>query len=186
MEWSLSAPTDDLLPVWIVDGVPVYTIREIPPMDLARAAATDLGKKRSQLERCTRLATIFPNFLVDRKLSLFFYQKARMFDAELNVRGSLIQKISSAQVPHSPRPPDNSGKLYFLLVPVVTTERCVEKQTTVNSIRAITENRIMTKRFSKGKINSEYRVFNYFYFVQCKKVVYLYLSRDGQAVLFKE
>lgn len=53
---------------------------------LALAAAMDLGNKRSQLQLCTRLATIYHNFLKDRELSLFFYQKARGFAAELNVR----------------------------------------------------------------------------------------------------
>ncbi|XP_037614448.1 SH3 domain and tetratricopeptide repeat-containing protein 1 [Sebastes umbrosus] len=53
---------------------------------LALAAAMDLGNKKSQLQLCTRLATIYHNFLVDRELSLFFYQKARAFAAELNVR----------------------------------------------------------------------------------------------------
>lgn len=53
---------------------------------LALAAAMDLGNKRSQLQLCTRLATIYHNFLLDRELSLFFYQKARRFAAELNVR----------------------------------------------------------------------------------------------------
>ncbi|KAM4536714.1 SH3 domain and tetratricopeptide repeat-containing protein 1 [Odontesthes bonariensis] len=53
---------------------------------LALAAAMDLGNKRSQLLLCTRLATIYHNFLKDRELSLFFYQKARGFAAELNVR----------------------------------------------------------------------------------------------------
>ncbi|XP_070710422.1 SH3 domain and tetratricopeptide repeat-containing protein 1 [Pempheris klunzingeri] len=53
---------------------------------LALAAAMDLGNKRCQLQLCTRLATIYHNFLIDRELSLFFYQKARGFAAELNVR----------------------------------------------------------------------------------------------------
>ncbi|KAJ8416461.1 hypothetical protein AAFF_G00357490 [Aldrovandia affinis] len=53
---------------------------------LALAAAMDLGNKRSQLKLCTRLATIYHNFLVNRELSLFFYQKARTFATELNVR----------------------------------------------------------------------------------------------------
>ncbi|GAA6230995.1 SH3 domain and tetratricopeptide repeat-containing protein 1-like [Lates japonicus] len=53
---------------------------------LALAAAMDLGNKRSQLQLCTRLATIYHNFLIDRELSLFFYQRARGFAAELNVR----------------------------------------------------------------------------------------------------
>uniref|UniRef100_A0A8D3E2X6 SH3 domain-containing protein n=1 Tax=Scophthalmus maximus TaxID=52904 RepID=A0A8D3E2X6_SCOMX len=53
---------------------------------LALAAAMDLGNKRSQLELCTRLATIYHNFLIDRELSLFFYQTARGLAAELNVR----------------------------------------------------------------------------------------------------
>ncbi|KAF3697462.1 SH3 domain and tetratricopeptide repeat-containing protein 1 [Channa argus] len=54
---------------------------------LALAAAMDLGNKRSQLQLCTRLATIYHNFLKDRELSLFFYQKARGFAAELNMAG---------------------------------------------------------------------------------------------------
>ncbi|XP_028823117.1 SH3 domain and tetratricopeptide repeat-containing protein 1 isoform X2 [Denticeps clupeoides] len=53
---------------------------------LALAAAMDLGNKKSQLDLCTRLATIYHNFLVDRELSLFFYQRARGFAADLNVR----------------------------------------------------------------------------------------------------
>ncbi|XP_073331059.1 SH3 domain and tetratricopeptide repeat-containing protein 1 isoform X2 [Pagrus major] len=53
---------------------------------LALAASMDLGNKRSQLQLCTRLATIYHNFLIDRELSLFFYQKARGLAAELNVR----------------------------------------------------------------------------------------------------
>ncbi|MBN3316034.1 S3TC1 protein, partial [Atractosteus spatula] len=53
---------------------------------LALAAAMDLGNKKSQLKLCTRLATIYHNFLVNRELSLFFYQKARVFAADLNVR----------------------------------------------------------------------------------------------------
>ncbi|XP_010751322.2 SH3 domain and tetratricopeptide repeat-containing protein 1 isoform X1 [Larimichthys crocea] len=53
---------------------------------LALAAAMDLGNKKSQLQLCTRLATIYHNFLTDRELSLFFYQKARGFAAELNMR----------------------------------------------------------------------------------------------------
>ncbi|KAM9425754.1 SH3 domain and tetratricopeptide repeat-containing protein 1 [Pholidichthys leucotaenia] len=53
---------------------------------LALAAAMDLGNKRSQLELCTRLATIYHNFLMDRELSLFFYQRARVFATELSVR----------------------------------------------------------------------------------------------------
>ncbi|XP_059211113.1 SH3 domain and tetratricopeptide repeat-containing protein 1 [Centropristis striata] len=66
---------------------------------LALAAAMDLGNKRSQLQLCTRLATIYHNFLTDRELSLFFYQKARAFAAELNVRRINIapdQQYSSA------------------------------------------------------------------------------------------
>lgn len=53
---------------------------------LALAAAMDLGNKKSQLHLCTQLATIYHNFLVDRELSLFFYQKARGFAADLNIR----------------------------------------------------------------------------------------------------
>ncbi|XP_064424080.1 SH3 domain and tetratricopeptide repeat-containing protein 1 [Latimeria chalumnae] len=53
---------------------------------LALAAAMDLGNKKAQLKICTRLATIYHNFLVDREMSLFFYQKARAFATDLNVR----------------------------------------------------------------------------------------------------
>ncbi|MEE6462562.1 hypothetical protein FKM82_001638 [Ascaphus truei] len=53
---------------------------------LALAAAMDLGNKKSQLKIYTRLAIIYHNYLVDREKSLFFYQKARTFAAELNVR----------------------------------------------------------------------------------------------------
>ncbi|XP_048384851.1 SH3 domain and tetratricopeptide repeat-containing protein 1 isoform X3 [Stegostoma tigrinum] len=53
---------------------------------LALAAAMDLGSKKSQLKICTRLATIYHNFLVDREMSLYFYQKARKFANELNIR----------------------------------------------------------------------------------------------------
>uniref|UniRef100_A0A8C4ZCA8 SH3 domain and tetratricopeptide repeats 1 n=1 Tax=Gadus morhua TaxID=8049 RepID=A0A8C4ZCA8_GADMO len=53
---------------------------------LALAAAMDLGNKRAQLRLCTRLATIYHNYLVDRQLSLCFYQRARAFATELNVR----------------------------------------------------------------------------------------------------
>ncbi|XP_007248071.3 SH3 domain and tetratricopeptide repeat-containing protein 1 isoform X1 [Astyanax mexicanus] len=53
---------------------------------LALAAAVDLGNKKSQLELCTRLATIYHNFLMDRDLSLQFYQRARAFASDLNIR----------------------------------------------------------------------------------------------------
>ncbi|KAM8808816.1 SH3 domain and tetratricopeptide repeat-containing protein 1 [Eudromia elegans] len=53
---------------------------------LALAAAMDLGNKKAQLKIYTRLAVIYHNFLVDREMSLFFYQKARAFATELNVR----------------------------------------------------------------------------------------------------
>uniref|UniRef100_A0A2K6R349 SH3 domain and tetratricopeptide repeats 1 n=1 Tax=Rhinopithecus roxellana TaxID=61622 RepID=A0A2K6R349_RHIRO len=53
---------------------------------LALAAAMDLGNKKAQLKIYTRLATIYHNFLLDREKSLFFYQKARTFATELNVR----------------------------------------------------------------------------------------------------
>ncbi|KAM9827337.1 SH3 domain and tetratricopeptide repeat-containing protein 1 [Neosynchiropus ocellatus] len=53
---------------------------------LALAAAMDVGNKKSQMILCTRLATIYHNFLVDRELSLYFYQKARGFAAELNMK----------------------------------------------------------------------------------------------------
>ncbi|XP_048455739.1 SH3 domain and tetratricopeptide repeat-containing protein 1 isoform X2 [Rhincodon typus] len=53
---------------------------------LALAAAVDLGSKKFQLKICTRLATIYHNFLVDREMSLYFYQKARKFANELNIR----------------------------------------------------------------------------------------------------
>ncbi|XP_042324116.1 SH3 domain and tetratricopeptide repeat-containing protein 1 isoform X3 [Sceloporus undulatus] len=54
--------------------------------NLALAAAMDLGNKKAQLKIYTRLAIIFHNFLVDREMSLFFYQKARTFATELNIR----------------------------------------------------------------------------------------------------
>ncbi|KAM4781585.1 SH3 domain and tetratricopeptide repeat-containing protein 1 isoform 1-T2 [Cyanocitta cristata] len=53
---------------------------------LALAAAMDLGNKKAQLKIYTRLAVIYHNFLVDREMSLFCYQKARTFATELNVR----------------------------------------------------------------------------------------------------
>ncbi|XP_032109949.1 SH3 domain and tetratricopeptide repeat-containing protein 1 isoform X1 [Sapajus apella] len=53
---------------------------------LALAAAVDLGNKKAQLKIYTRLATIYHNFLLDREKSLFFYQKARTFATELNIR----------------------------------------------------------------------------------------------------
>lgn len=53
---------------------------------LALAAAVDLGHKKAQLKIYTRLATIYHNFLMDREMSLFFYQKARTFASELNLR----------------------------------------------------------------------------------------------------
>lgn len=54
--------------------------------NLALAAAMDLGNKKAQLKIYTRLAIIYHNFLVDREMSLFFYQKARAFATELNIR----------------------------------------------------------------------------------------------------
>ncbi|XP_075116445.1 SH3 domain and tetratricopeptide repeat-containing protein 1 [Leptodactylus fuscus] len=53
---------------------------------LALAAAMDLGNKKSQLRIYTQLAVIYHNFLVDREKSLYYYQKARTFATELNVR----------------------------------------------------------------------------------------------------
>nr|XP_058923699.1 SH3 domain and tetratricopeptide repeat-containing protein 1 [Kogia breviceps] len=53
---------------------------------LALAAAVDLGNKKAQMKIYTRLAAIYHNFLLDREKSLFFYQKARTFATELNVR----------------------------------------------------------------------------------------------------
>ncbi|KAM4053708.1 SH3 domain and tetratricopeptide repeat-containing protein 1 isoform 2-T2 [Anomaloglossus baeobatrachus] len=53
---------------------------------LALAAAMDLGNKKSQLKIYTRLAVIYHNFLVDREKSLYYYQKARTFATDLNVR----------------------------------------------------------------------------------------------------
>lgn len=53
---------------------------------LALAAAVDLGNKKAQMKIYTRLATIYHNFLLDREKSLFFYQKARTFASELNIR----------------------------------------------------------------------------------------------------
>nr|XP_042711459.1 SH3 domain and tetratricopeptide repeat-containing protein 1 isoform X8 [Chrysemys picta bellii] len=53
---------------------------------LALAAAMDLGNKKAQLKIYTRLAIIYHNFLMDREMSLFFYQRARTFATELNIR----------------------------------------------------------------------------------------------------
>uniref|UniRef100_I3N7H4 SH3 domain and tetratricopeptide repeats 1 n=1 Tax=Ictidomys tridecemlineatus TaxID=43179 RepID=I3N7H4_ICTTR len=53
---------------------------------LALAAAVDLGHKKAQLKIYSRLATIYHHFLMDREMSLFFYQKARTFASELNTR----------------------------------------------------------------------------------------------------
>ncbi|XP_039191805.1 SH3 domain and tetratricopeptide repeat-containing protein 1 isoform X1 [Crotalus tigris] len=53
--------------------------------NLALAAAMDLGNKKAQLKIYTRLAIIYHNFLIDREMSLFFYQKARTFATELNI-----------------------------------------------------------------------------------------------------
>nr|XP_061815980.1 SH3 domain and tetratricopeptide repeat-containing protein 1-like isoform X1 [Nerophis lumbriciformis] len=53
---------------------------------LALAAAMDVGNKRCQLTLCTRLATIYHNFLMDRNLSLYFYKKARGLAADLNMK----------------------------------------------------------------------------------------------------
>lgn len=53
---------------------------------LALAAAVDLGNKKAQMKIYTRLAAIYHNFLLDREKSLFFYQKARTFATELNIR----------------------------------------------------------------------------------------------------
>uniref|UniRef100_A0A7M4E525 SH3 domain and tetratricopeptide repeats 1 n=1 Tax=Crocodylus porosus TaxID=8502 RepID=A0A7M4E525_CROPO len=63
---------------------------------LALAAAMDLGNKKAQLKIYTRLAIIYHHFLVDREMSLFFYQKARTFATELNVR-----RINLAPDPYS-------------------------------------------------------------------------------------
>ncbi|GLD66657.1 SH3 domain and tetratricopeptide repeat-containing protein 1-like protein, partial [Lates japonicus] len=63
---------------------------------LALAAAMDLGNKRSQLQLCTRLATIYHNFLIDRELSLFFYQRARGFAAELNGTAPHVSSLCPA------------------------------------------------------------------------------------------
>ncbi|XP_049608312.1 LOW QUALITY PROTEIN: SH3 domain and tetratricopeptide repeat-containing protein 1 [Syngnathus scovelli] len=52
----------------------------------ALAAAMDVGNKKWQLVLCTRLATLYHNFLMDRQLSLSFYKRSRGLAAELNVR----------------------------------------------------------------------------------------------------
>ncbi|XP_036777217.2 SH3 domain and tetratricopeptide repeat-containing protein 1 isoform X3 [Manis pentadactyla] len=57
---------------------------------LALAAAVDLGNKKAQMKIYTRLATIYHNFLLDREKSLFFYQKARTFATELNIRRATL------------------------------------------------------------------------------------------------
>ncbi|XP_035874282.1 SH3 domain and tetratricopeptide repeat-containing protein 1 isoform X1 [Phyllostomus discolor] len=53
---------------------------------LALAAAVDLGHRKAQMKIYSRLATIYHHFLLDREKSLFFYQRARAFASELNVR----------------------------------------------------------------------------------------------------
>ncbi|XP_077157896.1 SH3 domain and tetratricopeptide repeat-containing protein 1 isoform X2 [Paroedura picta] len=53
--------------------------------NLALAAAMELGNKKAQLKIYTRLAIIYHNFLVDREVSLSYYQKARAFATELNI-----------------------------------------------------------------------------------------------------
>ncbi|XP_007456961.1 PREDICTED: SH3 domain and tetratricopeptide repeat-containing protein 1 [Lipotes vexillifer] len=53
---------------------------------LALAAAVDLGNKKAQMKIYARLAAVYHNFLLDREKSLFFYQKARTFATELNIR----------------------------------------------------------------------------------------------------
>ncbi|XP_040093563.1 SH3 domain and tetratricopeptide repeat-containing protein 1 isoform X2 [Oryx dammah] len=58
---------------------------------LALAAAMDLGSKRAQMKLCARLASVYHHSLLDREMSLFFYQKARAFATELSVRrGHLV------------------------------------------------------------------------------------------------
>ncbi|XP_072870409.1 SH3 domain and tetratricopeptide repeat-containing protein 1-like [Chlorocebus sabaeus] len=59
---------------------------------LALAAAVDLGNK-AQLKIYTWPATISHNFLLDCEKSLFFYQKARTFATELNVRRVNLQPL---------------------------------------------------------------------------------------------
>uniref|UniRef100_A0A8C3X9S0 SH3 domain and tetratricopeptide repeats 1 n=1 Tax=Catagonus wagneri TaxID=51154 RepID=A0A8C3X9S0_9CETA len=55
---------------------------------LALAAAVDLGNKKAQMKIYARLAAVYHTSLLDRERSLFFYQKARTFATELNVRRS--------------------------------------------------------------------------------------------------
>lgn len=60
----------------------------------------DLGNKKAQMKIYARLATIYHNFLRDREKSLFFYQKARTFAAELNLRrGSLAPQRCWGRAP---------------------------------------------------------------------------------------
>uniref|UniRef100_A0A8C5LKU1 SH3 domain and tetratricopeptide repeats 1 n=1 Tax=Leptobrachium leishanense TaxID=445787 RepID=A0A8C5LKU1_9ANUR len=54
--------------------------------NLALAAAVDLANKKTQLKIYTRLAIIYHNYLIDREKSLYFYQKARTFASELNIK----------------------------------------------------------------------------------------------------
>nr|XP_031540617.1 SH3 domain and tetratricopeptide repeat-containing protein 1 [Vicugna pacos] len=77
--------------VYLVLGdIIFYDLKD--PMDaagyyqLALAAAVDLGNKKAQMKIYTRLAAVYHNFLLDREKSLFFYQKARTFATELNIR----------------------------------------------------------------------------------------------------
>jgi hypothetical protein len=62
----------------------------------------DLGHKKAQLKIYTRLATIYHHFLMDREMSLFFYQKARTFASELNIRrgrGNLVSQRVCGRAP---------------------------------------------------------------------------------------
>uniref|UniRef100_A0A8C5LIR1 SH3 domain and tetratricopeptide repeats 1 n=1 Tax=Jaculus jaculus TaxID=51337 RepID=A0A8C5LIR1_JACJA len=67
---------------------------------LALAAAVDLGNKKAQMKIYMRLATIYHHFLMDREMSLFFYQKARTFASELNLRRTnLVPQRFCSQTP---------------------------------------------------------------------------------------
>ncbi|KAL8182759.1 UNVERIFIED_CONTAM: SH3 domain and tetratricopeptide repeat-containing protein 1 [Gekko kuhli] len=65
--------------------------------NLALAAAMELGNKKAQLKIYTRLAIIYHNFLVDREVSLSYYQKARAFATELNIHRINLAPVRAAQ-----------------------------------------------------------------------------------------
>ncbi|KAL4700528.1 hypothetical protein H8959_014532 [Pygathrix nigripes] len=96
----------------VLDDIIFYDLKD--PFDaagyyqLVLAAAVRLGNKKAQLKIYTWLATISHNFLLDHEKSLF-YQKARTFATELNIRrvnlpplplcGPLCPDVGAASAP---------------------------------------------------------------------------------------